>query len=70
MAGKAVKEVVPDQVVRKTAEEWAIAKQVPSVYLAGVKQQKNWSKNKMLEEREFDTALREFLTAAADGRKR
>ena len=70
MAAKAVKEAAPDQVMRKTAEEWAIVKQVPSMYLAGVKQRQRWAKNKMLEESEFDAALREFLTAAADGRTR
>lgn len=70
MAAKAVKEAAPDQVLRKTAEDWAIAKQVPGVYLAGVKQRNGWAKNKMLEESEFDAALREFLKAAADGRTR
>lgn len=68
MAAK--KEAVPGVAVRKTAEDWAMEKQIPSVYLAGVKQQKRWGKNKMLEEREFDMALRDFLTAAADGRKK
>lgn len=68
MAAK--KEAVPEASVRKTAEDWAMEKQIPSVYLAGVKQQKRWGKNKMLEEREFDMALRDFLTAAADGRKK
>ncbi len=70
MAGKSVKEALPDQVLRKTPEDWALEKQVPGVYLAGVKQRNGWAKNKMLEEREFDAALREFLSAAADGRKR
>ncbi|WP_283681218.1 hypothetical protein [Parablautia sp. Marseille-Q6255] len=70
MAAKAVKEAAPDQVLRKTAEDWAIAKQVPGVYLEGVKQRQGWAKNKMLEENEFDVALREFLKAAADGRTR
>lgn len=68
MAVKAVKEAAPEEVIRKTVEDWAIAKQVPGFYLAGVKQRKKWAKHKMLEENEFDAALREFLTAAADGR--
>lgn len=70
MAAKAVKEEAPDQVMRKTAEDWAVAKQVPGMYLAGVRHRNGWAKNKMLEESEFDAALREFLKAAADGRTR
>ena len=70
MAAKAVKETAPDQALRKTAEEWAVAKKVPGVYLAGVKQRNGGVQNKMLVESEFDAALREFLTAAADGRTR
>lgn len=70
MAAKVVKEAAPEQVMRKTAEDWAMAKQVPGMYLAGVKQRQRWAKNKMLEESEFDAALHEFLTAAADGRTR
>lgn len=71
MAAKSAKDTAPAaEAVKKTAEEWAIEKQIPGVYLAGVKQRMKWAKNKMLEEREFDAALRAFLTAAADGRSK
>ena len=54
----------------KTAEAWALEKQVPSVYLAGVKSNSGWATGKMVTEVEFDAALKAFLAAPADGRKK
>lgn len=69
MATKNVKAVIPET-GSKTADEWAIKKKVPGMYLSGMLQREKWTGNKMLEEREFDAALRNFLQAAADGRKK
>lgn len=54
----------------KSAEDWAISKNVPGMYFAGVKAQNQWGKGKALTEKEFDAALKKFLDGAADGRKR
>ena len=54
----------------KAVEEWAIEKSVPGVYLAGLKQKKNWAASKMVTEHAFDAALQEFLSDVAGGRKK
>lgn len=58
------------QAERKSAEDWAIKKQVPGAYLAGVKYRNHWGSGKLVTEQEFDAALKGFLVSAADGRKR
>ena len=65
------KETTPDAgATCKTVEEWAIEKSVPGVYLAGMKQKKNWAASKMVTEHAFDAALQEFLSDVAGRRKK
>lgn len=63
-AGESVKPVL------KTVEEWAREKGVSEAYLAGVKYLNKWGKGKAVSEKEFDSALRGFLSSPADGRKK
>ena len=65
------KETAPDAGADcKAVEEWAVEKSVPSVYLAGMKQKKNWAASKIVTEHAFDAALQEFLSDVAGGRKK
>lgn len=65
------KEAAPDTgATCKSVEEWAVEKSVPGVYLAGLKQKKNWAASKMVTEHAFDAALQEFLSDVAGGRKK
>lgn len=72
MASKDVADTVTgrSEPVMKTAEEWAREKNVPGSYFAGVKYKNRWGKGKAVSEKEFEAAVREFLAAPADGRKR
>lgn len=72
MAGKAAAETAAgnEKPEQKTVREWALEKRVPGPYLAGMKYRNRWGDGKTLSEKEFDSALKAFLEAAADGRKR
>lgn len=70
MAAKATEKQGKVDVGMKTAEEWALEKQVPSAYLAGVKSNSGWATGKMVTEAEFNAALKAFLNGPADGRKK
>lgn len=72
MASNAAADTVPgrSEPVMKMAEEWAHEKKVPESYLAGVKHRNRWGKGKAVSEKEFDAAVKAFLEAPADGRKR
>lgn len=72
MASNAAADTAPDGTgpVMKKAEEWAHEKNVPESYLAGVKYKNRWGKGKAVSEKEFDAAVKAFLEAPADGRKR
>lgn len=65
-AGTAVEE----RPMLKTAEAWADEKHVPGEYLAGMVYGNRWGKGKTMTEKEFDVALKGFLSSPADGRKR
>lgn len=55
---------------QKTVEAWAENKNTDASVLEGVKASKGWKTGRSVTEAEFDVAVKAFLKAPADGRKK